>query len=445
MRSAATTTDGWRGRPGPDWSELDLLAAVAHAADTGALGSSVLIGYDTRAGSAQIATLIASLLRIRNVSCKLADGPAPTPAAGRYAHSDPDLTGAVIVTASHNPPGYTGVKLRDANGLGTAWPQPPDRLAIDLDSLSGHASQHHATAPVAGHYAATIGRELERAVSRFSGTVIIDAAHGAVGALAGHLPSVRWARAMPLPFFGGRTPDPTLIPDASDIAGAALRGAADPRHTVTAMVDGDGDRLVLHTAASGCIGSAEQAALLISAGLPVEHFVTSVVAPRMAIRAASQRNPPITITQVPVGFKHQVTTWLQAPDRATLGMEPNGAFAWAPDSSGYFERDSLAALTSLLTIFPSADALDDAATALRHAYPHPQRILATPKAAERVVTDLSRCLAGWRHDTVAMGLDVFDDGEDGWIAIRASGTEPITRLYVEASPATRELLRESLS
>ncbi|HUY47170.1 MAG TPA: hypothetical protein VMV92_15795 [Streptosporangiaceae bacterium] len=110
------------------------------------------------------------------------------------------------------------------------------------------------------------------------------------------------------------------------------------------MVDGDGDRLVLFTVASGYISSADQSAILISAGLPVEHLVTSIVAPRMGAETARWRNPAIEITQVPVGFKHQVSSWLDNPDRATLGMEPNGAFAWAPDSSAYFERDSLAAL-----------------------------------------------------------------------------------------------------
>lgn len=51
MSSAPTTTDGWRGLPGPGFAEPHLLAALDHCAERDVLGENVLVGYDGRAGA----------------------------------------------------------------------------------------------------------------------------------------------------------------------------------------------------------------------------------------------------------------------------------------------------------------------------------------------------------------------------------------------------------
>jgi phosphomannomutase len=55
MRSKDSTTDGWRGLPGPRWSEREILSVVLQLAASGALASTTLIGFDTRAGSRELA------------------------------------------------------------------------------------------------------------------------------------------------------------------------------------------------------------------------------------------------------------------------------------------------------------------------------------------------------------------------------------------------------
>jgi phosphomannomutase len=443
MTSTLTSTDGWRGLPGPDWSELDLLAAVEHAASTGALGDHVLIGFDTRAGSCQIAQLIMNLLQARHVSCRIATSPAPTPAIGRLVNSDPDLTAGVIATASHNPPGYVGVKLRDSDGLGTLWNPPPHEGAVSLDTLLAQRGPRTVTTDVARHYAATIGQHLTHASAQFDGCVIIDAAHGAVGILATHLPTLRWTRTQPLPFFAGQTPDPTLQPDTTALA--ALRTSHDPTRTVIALVDGDGDRLVLYTPTSGSISSAEQTALLLAHGLPVQHLVCSNVAPRMVTATAKHYVPDISITQTGVGFKHLISAWRSDRQTPTLGMEPNGAFVWAPHPGAYFERDSLASLATMLTRFPSVEALDSAIAALRQIHPHPQQILTVATDLDPLLEILNSTLTGWDHDTTRANLTTFTSTAGDHIAVRASGTEAAIRIYVEASPRAIHQLRQVIS
>ncbi|MDQ1307205.1 MAG: hypothetical protein QG671_3037 [Actinomycetota bacterium] len=439
MRSTPTTTDGWRGLPGPDWSELHLLAAIDHVAASGALGDRVLLGFDARAGAAELATLAADLLAVRNISCILALGAAPTPAFGLLTHSNSDLTGAVIITASHNPPGYIGVKIRDAHGQGIDWAQPCENAVVAPPPAP---TSPHRRLDVAALYAGSIGQTVIDTARRFEGHLIIDAAHGAVAALAPHLPQLTCHRGQPLPFFAGCTPDPAAHPAAEERASTVLHAAPDPTKTMIAMVDGDGDRLALFTARSGYIASPEQAAALLRAGFPAARLITTSVAPRMITRTAYEQNLAVTCT--PVGFKHIVTAQRQQPHVATLGVEPNGALAWNSGDNGYFERDSLAALTLSLAHFAGVAEFDNAIADLRRSYPHPQRTIAVTAPVEVTTSELRTVLHGWhtstREDTV-----VFENDEYERVVVRASGTEPVTRLYLETDPTTAERISTALT
>lgn len=429
MRSSPTTTDGWRGLPGAGYGEPQLLATLDHAATSGVLASDVLVAYDSRAGARELAQLAADLLASRGLTCYLATGAAPTPAAGRLVHHQPHLQAAVIVTASHNPPGYLGVKLRDNQGHSLLWRPPEDDRVAPIDTLPA-APQPHVPIDALSCYCRTIGRALDGAAHQFDGHLVIDAAHGCVGVLAPHLPHLAWYRSRPMPFFGGCTPDPVLRPQADEIAAAVLNRMSQPERTLLAMVDGDGDRLALYTARSGYIGSAEQAAALLDAGLPVQRLITTAVSPRAAVHTARRHH--VLVDFVPVGFKHLVAAWRDNTMVPTLGLEPNGALTWSHDEQGYFERDSLAALCTLLTHLPTVQALDDAIAELRRHNPHPQRIVTVPHALDDTLDRLTALLSTWDTSTTRDGVVLYDGGTHEHLALRASGTEPGTRLYIEA-------------
>lgn len=431
MRSSPATTDGWRGLPGVGYAEPQLLSALDQAATSGALGSSVLIAYDGRAGARELAQLAADLLASRGLTCYLTTGPAPTPAAGRLVHRQPHLHAAVIVTASHNPPGFLGIKLRDNQGHGLLWLPPKDDQAAPIDTLLP-VPQPHLPIDALSTYSRTVGDTLTAAARQFDGHLIIDAAHGCVGALAPHLPELTWHRPRPLPFFGGRTPDPALRPQADDIAAAVLKSTSQPGRALIAMVDGDGDRLALYTARSSYIGSAEQAAALLDIGLPVQRLITTAVSPRAVVNTARRHH--VQIDLVPVGFKHIVAAWRESTMIPTLGVEPNGALTWSGDDQGYFERDSLAALSTLLTHLPTMQALDDAIAELRRRNPHSQRIVTVPHTLDETLDHLAALLSTWETNTTRDGVVLFDGGTHEHLAVRASGTEPGTRLYIEAPP-----------
>ncbi|MGW1158902.1 hypothetical protein ACWD48_11880 [Streptomyces sp. NPDC002519] len=437
MRSVPSTSDGWRGLPGSAFAEPQLLAALGHCADQDVLGDNVLVGYDGRAGAPELAQLAADLLTEHGITAHLATSPAPTPACGILVRQEPALSAAVVITASHNPPGYTGMKIRDASGHGAVWPQPSADATTDPGRL---LRRRHPHIDVLAPYAASTGSALAEAVAHFDAPVLLDAAHGAVGALDGHLDGVTVCRSRLLPFFAGHSPDPVPRPQAERTARALLDQAASP--ALLAMTDGDGDRLVLFTRASGYIGSPEQAAALLYAGLRVDRLITTAVAPRMAVRAARRARAALRVTETQVGFKHIVAAWQNDP-RPALGLEPNGALVHVTDDRGYFERDSLAALTTLLTAFPALEDLDDAIADVRRAHPHTQLVHTVPAPLTDVLHQLPGLLPGWRADHSGDPV-VYDDGAHGRIAVRASGTEPASRLYIEAPTPVVERLTQAL-
>ena len=114
-------TDGWRARLDGDFTEENVIR-VADAA--GAMWSesypyaTVYIGYDTRPDAVRFARLAAQVISAHGLVAKLADRPTPAPAVSWAVSRDDRACGALIVTGSHLPLDYLGIKLRVADGGG---------------------------------------------------------------------------------------------------------------------------------------------------------------------------------------------------------------------------------------------------------------------------------------------------------------------------------------
>ena len=429
------TTDGWRGLPGADWSEPGILAILAGLAKDGRLSGHVAVAFDGRAGSRDLAVLACDLLGGHGISCLLADEPAPTPALGRFVRDSPEIDGGLTFTASHNPPGYIGFKLRDADGLSSAAPAPePEPAPLPMPG-------RHPAAAITARYAQTAGQDLTGAMDDFDGDVAFDCAHGAVGALARHLPGITWARSRPLPFFGGVTPDPAEHANIHSAWRSLLTAAPVPGRLLGAFTDGDGDRLVLATSRSGYISSTEQAAIACAAGLPATAVIASAVTPLIARRAAEAAD--MAWTEVPVGFKHIVTAWRDQSMPPAIGLEPNGALAFAPGPGGYFERDAVSALALVTRVLPSVRQIDDAVLALRARHPARPEIITSHLDVADVLARLERALPGWERAD-SSGLAELTSGEHRYL-VRPSGTEAAVRVYAEAPPESVQAVRAALA
>ena len=115
-------TDGWRGVLGVDFT-IDRLLKVASAAaqelayraPQGLNSRTVLIGYDRRFLAEEMAEAIASAIRSCELEPLFSDAPIPTPASS-VAVVNRRALGALVITASHNPPEWLGLKIKGPFG-----------------------------------------------------------------------------------------------------------------------------------------------------------------------------------------------------------------------------------------------------------------------------------------------------------------------------------------
>jgi phosphomannomutase len=112
-------TDGWRGRIAEDYTFAAVRRCAqgfaGYLADTEDTQKPVVVGYDKRFASEDFAAAAAEVLAANGLHVLLTDGPTPTPAIS-YAVVAHGGCGAVNITASHNPAGDNGFKVRDRSG-----------------------------------------------------------------------------------------------------------------------------------------------------------------------------------------------------------------------------------------------------------------------------------------------------------------------------------------
>src|SRR5215468_5229680 len=128
-------TDGWRGVIADDFTEANAATVVQAAATTwadeaGGFSRPLVVGYDTRINSRAIAHLAADILAANGWRVLLADRPVPTPVVS-YAVTVHEAAGGLVVTASHNPARFNGIKLKGPFG-GSATPEFTTRVEAAL-------------------------------------------------------------------------------------------------------------------------------------------------------------------------------------------------------------------------------------------------------------------------------------------------------------------------
>lgn len=452
-------TDGWRDIIGFGFHTGNL-ARVTHAYASYLLElgqERVVVGFDTRFNGVRFARFVAETMADAGLTVVLAAEPLPTPALS-FAVKHLGAGGGVMLTASHNPPAYQGFKIKGPYG-GTATSEIY-RAVADRISADGGVSANPKR-PGSGTVEGLDIREayfdaLETlvdldALSSLEGTVVHDAMGGAAGGwLAGFMEhtglgiQVEPMRAEPDPLFYGVNPEP--LP--GNLGPTIERMEREDAWFATAT-DGDGDRLGVVLPGGAYFNSHQIFAVLVdlmsARGEPGEIVKTFTVS-RVIERLARARGVPVRET--PVGFKHIVDAFLAGD--VMVGGEESGGIGVA----GHIpERDGVANTLLLLEAIARRGASlaeifadIEREAGWRHAYDRLDLHLAQEERKDALMAELRdppdtfadrQVSSVERLDGVKLNLD-----DDAWVLFRASGTEPVLRIYCEAATpaAVRDIL-----
>lgn len=453
METIRFGTDGWRATL-EEFTEPRVRtvgqAVATYLRDEGLEGS-VVVGYDARETSRGFAEELARVLCANGFDVIMPERDRPTPLVA-HAIVERGLAGGLAITASHNPPEYNGVKFIPEDGA-PALPEVTDAIADRLAEPDPLPADEHGTVRevdlTTPHADATVDRveELVGPIDLDGQTVAYDAMHGSGRGTTDALleragASLECLRCERDPEFGGGAPEPAPE-NLEALADLVTDDATEP--TLGIANDGDADRIALVTPERGYLDenlffAALYDYLLESASGAVIRTVSTTF---LIDRVAGAHDE--AVHEVPVGFKWVAQA--MADHDALVGGEESGGFT----VRGHVREKDGVMMALFAAAMDAEEPLDERVDRLLSEHGtvvQNKRSVACPDHEKsRVLSDLETEIP----DSVA-GTDVEDvntaDGfklqltDGSWLLIRPSGTEPVLRVYAEATdePRVDELL-----
>lgn len=454
-------TDGWRAVIADEFTLANVRLCAAAIADwvkqtEGAAQRGVVVGHDRRFLSEQFAEAVAETLLGQSVRVLYCDhGPVPTPVV-TFTVPHTQAAAGVMITASHNPAIYNGIKVKTANGA------PADRTVTTVIETYAD-TRHHSTEEIPllkFDEAYTDGRYMPidpfldyqsavrklvdiEAIRRANLRIVVDAMYGAGAGVLQKLlgPGTRpiiAIRAERNPLFPGMKGPEPLAETLGPLMGAVKAHGAD----IGIAFDGDGDRLALVDSNGEFVSSQDTFAMLAMYlgerdDVPNGAIVRSVNGSVRLDLLAERYNIPLIET--PIGYAHIAPAMIE--HHAMLGGEESGGFAFGTHLP---ERDAFIAALYILDLMQRRGT-DTAG--LRYGveirtgawYYRRQDV---PLAADAMDAMQARLAAVETSGIDLAGSPVTKSvtldgikliGEDRrWLLVRMSGTEPLARIYAEA-------------
>jgi phosphomannomutase len=469
-------TDGWRARVADDFTFVNVRrcadGVARYVVERGEQAKGVVIAFDRRFASEHFAAAAAEVLLAHDIPVFLATAAVPTQMSS-YEVVQRGAAAGVVITASHNPWTDNGFKVKSPTGAAAG----PEILAVLEAAIATNGGIAVERRPLADADAAGLVERFdpfegyERFVRR---TIDLDELKAAdisilveplYGAGSGWIPRLlRDGRIRVTeihnernPYFGGINPEP--IRPNIDAALAIIAGGG---YDLGLLLDGDADRA----------GAADERGVFIHqlqvTGLLMYHLaehralrqpvVVSVNNTSMAARLGERYG--IETHETPVGFKFIGPRMIETG--AMLGAEESGGYGFGMHLP---ERDGIYADLMLLELFlrekaagrwPVSKAIahfhDIAGPSFynrvdvhveRSAYDDVKRRLLVDLAAHAPDSLAGRPVARTAPLPTNDGTKFFlDDGS--WLLVRTSGTEPLVRVYTEATSAEiRDALLEA--
>ena len=454
-------TDGWRGVIAEDYTFANVRKVsyaiaryvVRHEQPT----RGVLVGYDTRFGSENFARVAAEAVAMTGTPVWLAEKACPSPALSLLVKQR-GAAGGIMITASHNPYKWNGVKFKASYGssalpsivakveeelkvvLRDGVPALPPRkdLLQSLDVLTPYLERIQKLVD---------WDRIRAAKMRY----VVDPMHGAARGLLRELMTrhgvacdeIRGTRD---PLFGGVNPEP-IEPHVEALRQAVLKGGYD----AGLCADGDGDRIGAMDRDGSFVTPHQIFSLLLwhlagTRQIPGD-VAKTFTATKMVDKIAAKYGRKVY--EVPVGFKYICELMLE--NDILLGGEESGGIG----SKLYLpERDATVMALLLVELMAwHGKTLGELVRQLHAEYGehHYGRVDLElkpgqkEKALERFANGKLKRLLDWpvvRREDLD-GIKVYL-GEIGWVMVRGSGTEPVLRIYSETTrpETTRRILDE---
>ena len=450
MSSIKFGTDGWRGVIAEDFTFANA-RIVAHAIARYVVRNEdarkgVLVGYDHRYAADRVAAAVAEVISASGTPVWLADKPCPTPAIS-YLVRHRGAAGGIVITASHNPYRWNGIKYKASYGS-SALPSIVAQIEQELDAvlqkgvppLPPRQNLIHPLEPRAPYLDAleklVDWKRLRDAKFRF----VFDPMHGSA---AGLLPelfrrnriSCEEIRGTRDPRFGGVHPEP-IEPHIEALRQAVCAGKCDAGF----CADGDGDRIGAIDRDGAFINPHQIFSLLVwhlagTRDLPgdiAKTFSVTKLIDKLATKFGRK------LHEVPIGFKYICELMLE--QNILIGGEESGGIG----TSLYLpERDATVSALFLAELMAwHGKSLGELLTALHAEFGeyHYGRVDLDLKPGQK-----EKAIAHFSNGKLdrLLGLPVVrrEDmdgikvylGEAGWVMVRASGTENLLRVYSETS------------
>lgn len=457
-------TDGWRALIADEFTFENVARCARGLGDylkeVGSAGQGLVVGYDTRFLSPEFAKTVAAVCSAQGIKVFLADKPAPTPVIS-YNVLHHQAGGAAIITASHNPSQWNGFKFK------------PDYAGSATQDITDHLEECIARAAVpatGGPHGVSEGRDkglivdldlsppyLDRiaslvdldAIKEAGLHVVVDSMYGAGG---GYLPNlldggkttVRELHGHRNPAFPGMEQPEPIAHNLTEISSIVANDGA----SVGIALDGDADRV-------GVIDEQGRFVTTLDTFSTLAHYLLEQKQQRGALVKGVTSSIALNklgeaygvdVHEMRVGFKNIGPKMTEVD--ALMAGEESGGFAFR----GHIpERDGI--LSGLYFLEYMATTGDSPTQLVQRLVskvgPHSFR----RRDIEFGAADRERILERLNSPglTAIAGVPILDsdtiDGrrfhvDDGWLAVRFSGTEPLLRIYAEA--ATAEIVNKLL-
>ena len=432
-------TNGIRGVFSEDFT-LEFVHDMTLAIGTYFEKGPVLIGYDGRDSSPVICKVVSAALNSIGIDCNVA-GIVPTPCL-EFAVKTLGYSGGIMITASHNPPQYNGIKPAAKDGVEISR---DDELIIEDIYLQKNWIKNCTKFGTTGKEERAIDVYVKGIISQVDSTlieskqfkVVLDLGNGAQAVSAPDFCKMLQCDTFLINqnidgSFPGRGSEPTPQ-NLSELSESVIKNNAD----VGIAFDGDGDRSIFCDN-KGNILTGDKSALVLMRHLlkknPNSLVVTCLNSGSNTEVLADQFNSKVIRTKVgSVEVSRKMV-----PTNALIGFEENGGFMYGKHNQ---VRDGCMTLALMLELLATSEkSLYENITSLPPSFTTKDKVACPSENVPKLISSLKN---EFPNSDTTDGIKITIDPKN-WVMIRPSGTEPIVRVYAESenSEKLNELISE---